>query len=344
MGKKSSEAPDYSGMEAAAQYAAETSRDLGGRAIDFAERQYAENKPRLDAIGDGQIAAQAQQLEQGKDYFDYNKETFRPLEQGLVSDAQNFSSASYGEKMAGEASAAAGNAFANTQKSLARSDAARGLNPNSPAARAARQQASLGLAASRANSMTNATSQAEQLGWARRLDAGGLGRGLAGASSAAYQGSVGAGSAGANTYQAAGQNYQAGISSGAGIYNAGSQTQMSGLNSIMGTQTDIYSSNQEMQGAKFGAVMGLAGAGLGAMSDRRLKENVEFHHKDMNLNLNFYTFNYIKEPDRTFVGLMADEVVINYPYAVELGIDGYYSVDYGALNTRMLEITGKETA
>jgi hypothetical protein len=112
----------------------------------------------------------------------------------------------------------------------------------------------------------------------------------------------------------------------------------------MGTQTDIYSSNQEMQGAKFGAVMGLAGAGLGAMSDRRLKENVEFHHKDMNLNLNFYTFNYIKEPDRTFVGLMADEVVINYPYAVELGIDGYYSVDYGALNTRMLEITGKETA
>ena len=87
--------------------------------------------------------------------------------------------------MAGEAAAAAGNAFANTQQSLARSDAARGLNPNSPAARAARQQASLGLAASRANAMTSATSRAEQLGWARRLDAGGLGRGLAGASSAA---------------------------------------------------------------------------------------------------------------------------------------------------------------
>lgn len=343
MGKKSSEAPDYSGMEAAAQFAAETSRDLGGRAVALAEQQYADNKPRLDAIGDGQIAAQNQQLTQGKDYFDYNKETFRPLEQGLVSDAQNFSSASYGEKLAGEASAAAGNAFANTQQQLARSDAARGLNPNSPAARAARQQASLGLAASRANSMTNATSKAEQLGWARRLDAGGLGRGLAGASSAAYQGSVGAGSAGANTYQAAGQNYQAGIASGAGIYNAGSQTQMSGLNSIMGTQMDVYSSNQEMQGAKFGAVMGLAGAGLGA-SDRRLKENIEFHHKDMNLNLNFYTFNYILAPDRTFVGLIADEVITSYPHAVELGQDGYYSVNYGALNTRMLEITGKETA
>jgi len=343
MGKKSSEAPDYTAMADAAQFAAETSRDLGGRAIDFAERQYAENKPRFDAIGDGQIAAQTQQLEQGKDYFDYNKETFRPLEQGLVSDAQNFSSASYGEKLAGEASAAAGNAFANTQQQLARSDAARGLNPNSPAARAARQQASLGLAASRANAMTNATSQAEQLGWARRLDAGGLGRGLAGASSAAYQGSVGAGSAGVNTYQAAGQNYQAGISSGAGIYNAGSQTQMSGLNSIMGTQMDVYSSNQEMEGAKFGAVMGLAGGAMGA-SDRRLKENIEFHHKDMNLNLNFYTFNYILAPDRTFVGLIADEVITSYPHAVELGQDGYYSVNYGALNTRMLEITSKETA
>ena len=329
-------------MAAAAKEANAIARELGGRQMDFAERQYEENKPIFDAISAGQIAAQTQQLEQGKDYFDYNKETFRPLEQGLVDGATEFSTDSYRERMAGEASAAAGRAFGNTQRSLARSDAARGLNPNSGAARAARQQATLGLSASRANAMTSASTQAEQLGWAKRLDAAGLGRGLAGASSAAYGGSVGAGTAGANTARYAGQDYSSGLGSAAGIYNAGAQTQIRGLSSIMDSQTSVYGSDQEKQGAMFGAVAGLGGAAMG-LSDRRLKENIQFHHRDMSLDLTFYEFNYIAEPDRTFVGVMADEVVELYPDAVTVGEDGYSAVDYGYLNSRMIEITGKET-
>ena len=63
-----------------------------------------------------------------------------------------------------------------------------GVNPNS--GRFAGMQNATGLqqAAMRANAMTGTRQQAEQMGYARQLDAAGLGRGLAGASLGAYGG------------------------------------------------------------------------------------------------------------------------------------------------------------
>ena len=178
MGKKSAKAPDYRELAQVSREAIALGRELGTRQLDFAELQYNEMKPLLFDIAEQQQAAQQQQMEQAKDYYDYQVATFRPLEQGLVQKAQDYSTESYRQRMAGEAAAAAGRAFSNTQQALARSDAARGLNPNSPAARAARQQASVGLAAQSAAGQTGAYDRAEQLGWARSLDAAGLGRGL----------------------------------------------------------------------------------------------------------------------------------------------------------------------
>jgi len=343
MGKKSTKAPDYTELAATSREAIALGRELGTRQLDFAEAQYNEMKPLLTGIAESQIAAQDQQLEQAQDYYDYQVETFRPLERGLVADAQEFSTQSYRDRMAGDAAAAAGRAFSNTQEALSRSDAARGLNPNSPAARAARQQASLGLAAQRANAMTSADNRAEQMGWARRMDAAGLGRGLAGASAAAYQGSVGAGNAGAGTYQQPGQGYMAGLGQGAGTMMGGYQTGMRGLQGIVDSQTSVYNTGVNAQGEMFGALLGAGGtlgaAGIGKWSDRRLKEDIEFSHIDQNSGLRIYTFRYIGVPDRRFMGVMADEVETAFPDAVTYDDDGYAAVDYAQLGIPFKEIT-----
>ena len=104
-GKSSPPPPDYSGMEA-----------LGREQLQFARDQYADIKPLAQQIAAQQMAAQQQQMTQAQDYYNYQKDTFRPVEQGLVRDAQNFSTEGYREQMAGQAAAAAGRAFGVQQE------------------------------------------------------------------------------------------------------------------------------------------------------------------------------------------------------------------------------------
>ena len=340
MGGKSASAPDYTELAAASREAVAAGERLGNRQLDFSEQQYAELSPIFREIAAGQIAAQDEQLAQARDYYQYMQETFRPVERGIVEDAMAFSTESYRERMAGEAAAAAGRAFTNLQRSASRADAARGLNPNSPAARALRQQANVEMAASRSQQMTGARDRAESLGYARQLDAAGLGRGLPGASAGAYAGSVGAGTAGVNTSMAAGNQYMAGLGQGAGTMMSGYQTGMQGFGNIVNSQTSIYNNAMNAQGEFLGSVMGLGGQlGAAAISDRRLKEDIKFLHEDMNSGLNVYEFSYVGEPNRRFIGVMADEVEEVFPEAVHYGEDGYASVDYAAIGMRMIEVS-----
>jgi hypothetical protein len=117
-------------------------------------------------------------------------------------------------------------------------------------------QGNLGLAAQRANAMTGARQQAEQLGWARRMDVTGLGRGLAGASTAAYQGATGAGSAGLNTSMAPGGQYMQGMAGAGQTYG-----------NILNNQTQQFNAGLNAQGQVIGGLVGagavLGGAGIG---------------------------------------------------------------------------------
>jgi len=237
-GKSSPPPPDYTGMEA-----------LGREQLAFSKQQYDEMMPLARQVYGQQMDAQRQQMEQAKNYFDYQQQTFRPVEQGLVRDAERFSTEGYREQMAGQAAAAAGRAFGVQQDMGQRAMASRGVNPNSGAGMALQAQGNLGLAAQRANAMTGARTQAEQLGFARRMDVTGLGRGLAGASTAAYQGANTAGSSSMNTAMAPGSQYQQGLA-GAG------QT----MNSVLGSQTSVYNTAQS-QADPFASIIGM---GLGA--------------------------------------------------------------------------------
>jgi hypothetical protein len=241
---------------AAQREAAERMESLGQDELAFAKRQYEEALPIRNQIVASQLAAQDEQTRQAQNYFAYQQQTFRPVEQGLVRDAERFSTEGYREQMAGQAAAAAGRAFGVQQDMGQRAMASRGVNPNSGAGMALQAQGNLGLAAQRANAMTGARTQAEQLGFARRLDVTGLGRGLAGASTAAYGGATSAGSAAMGNQMAPGTQYGQ-LSSGARgiastLYTGANQAAMGAQGNYMGLLGGLVGMGGTVAAAKFG--------------------------------------------------------------------------------------------
>jgi hypothetical protein len=236
--------------------AADQMAQLGQDELAFARRQYEEALPLRNQIVSSQLAAQDEQTRQAQDYYNYQQETFRPLERGLVADAERFSTEGFREQQARDAAAATGRAFGVMQDAAGRAAASRGVNPNSGAGMALQSQNMLGLAAQRAGAMTGARNQADQLGFARRLDVTGLGRGLAGASTAAYGGATSAGSAAMGNQMAPGTQYGQ-LSSGARgiastLYSGATNQAMSAQNNYMGLLGGLAGMGGTIAAAKFG--------------------------------------------------------------------------------------------
>jgi len=93
----------------------------------------------------------------------------------------------------------------------------------------------------------------------------------------------------------------------------------------------------------FGGGGGTAGASSGMMagigsffgSDIRFKENLEKIGTENGYNI--YKFNYKGDPDHTYAGVLAHEVIDKNPDAVEI-YDGYYFVDYNRIGIKMRTI------
>lgn len=316
-GKSSPPPPDYGPMA-----------DVAREQLAFAKEQYGEMKPFVTRLATSMADAQQEQMRQARDYYAYQTETFRPVERGLVQQAQEFDTEAYRQQLAAKAMADAARAFQGSQGVMMREAARRGVNPASGAFGAASNANAMGLAAMQAGAANQARQQAEQLGWARKLDVVGLGRGLAGASTAAYSGATGAGQAAGGTMMSAGNQYMQGLQQGAGT-----------LGSIASGQASMY--NAAMQQSD--PIMGLIGTGIGAYgafkSDRRLKENIELVGRDERSMLPLYEFEYKGGTGRRFLGVMADDVEKVYPKAVYTMPDGYKAVNYHMLGIDLIEVT-----
>jgi hypothetical protein len=228
--------------------------------MDFAERQYAEMKPLAQQVAESQMAAQEQQMRQAQEYYDYQTGTFRPVEQGLVRQAQEFDTEAYREQLASQAAADTARAFGTAEGAAARNLARRGVGPGSGNAMAMQNQNTLALASARAGAATGARNQAEQLGWARKMDVTGLGRGLAGASTAAYSGATGAGSSGLNSAMSAGNQYSQAFGQGVGTQMGGAQMGLTGASNILNSQTSVYNTAQ----SQADPLTSIVGMGVGA--------------------------------------------------------------------------------
>jgi len=340
MGGKSAPAPNYAPLLQASRDAMRTMGGLGQQQLAFAQQQYAEMAPLLKGIAQTQQAAQQQQMAQAQDYYDYMRSTYRPIEQRLVSDAAKFNTEQYREQLASQAAADAGRAFGLTQAASQRAMGAMGVNPNSGRFASMQNQANLGLAAQRAAAMTGTRQQAQQMGYARLLEAAGLGRGLSGASTAAYQGAVGAGNAAGQMYMAPGNQYMAGMGAAGQTMGQGYQLGIGGLGNVLGTQANVYNTGVNAQGEMWGALVG-AGGTLGAAaikSDIRVKENIERVGMHFRNGLPIYEFNYKGIPNRRFRGVMAQDVEKVYPDAVIETHDGIKAVNYDMLGMEMVEV------
>ena len=336
--KDSPPPPDYGPLAQASKEAAQIMAGLGREQLDFAKQQYGELSPLLRDIAERQMSAQEEQMAQARDYYDYQRQTFRPLERGLVAQAERFDTEAYREQLARDAAAAAGRAFGTTQEATARTMASMGVSPASGRYASAQRQNALGLAAQRAGAMTGTRERAEQMGYARKLDAAGLGRGLAGASTAAYGGATAAGTSAGNMYMAPGNQYMAGLTSGANTIGSGQQMMLGGYGNILQSQTSAYNTAQSQADPLMTLGAAWLGGGMPGISDRRLKENVEWVGRDDLTGLALYEFNYLGDPDHRYRGVMADEVEQTIPEAVFTMDDGYKAVRYDMIGIEMVEV------
>lgn len=131
----------------------------------------------------------------------------------------------------------------------------------------------------------------------------------------------------------------AGISSPDLISAYGAQTaQNNNQNSAM---TNLFGLGGTAIGTAYGGqlggtVGGFLGSAAGSLfSDRRVKENIVEIGEENGFPI--YSFNYIGQPDKTYSGVMAQDVIEVRPDAVH-EIDGVYRVDYDAIGVTMKEL------
>lgn len=178
----SSDAPDTSGANAAAVQQAALSKEQ----LDWAKEIYKETAPdranaiqRANQVSDAQLDAMKDQSALTKDYADYNKNTFRPLEQGIVADATGYDTPERRAAESANAMAGVSSQFDIQRASMARDAAARGVDPSSGNFAASMGSTGVTEAASKASAGNLASKQVETIGQARKMDAANLGRNLA---------------------------------------------------------------------------------------------------------------------------------------------------------------------
>lgn len=266
------DAPDTSGVNAAAKANAEIAKE----ALDFYRQAYAEQAPARQAaqdqsqrVSDAQVAAMDFATQQARDADTYNRATFRPIEQQIAADASAYDTPM--RRMAAAQSAAAdvdmsaAKVQAGNDRALARS----GIAPGSARAMAVREDMAGDIVAARAGAMTGAVRNVEQQGYARRMDAAGLGRGVVSNQATQQQIASNAGSAGVNSAQAALAAAQSGNSTmQAGFGTAINANQSAG--NLFG-----QAANMEMQAdqanMRFLSDIGATAGSMYAKSDKNTK-------------------------------------------------------------------------
>jgi len=212
-GSERAAAASAAGLAANAAATAEVARIQQTTAreyLDFQKQQYAELKPLADSVSRAQLDTMTQQMEiadsneaRASEYADYERETFRPLEKGLVKDAEEFDTDAKSEELARRGMADVATAYDNQRQQAMDTLARYGVNPNSNRFAAINAQLSQSQAADTAGVASNARTNAEQLGYARKMDAASLGRGLASNASTAYGIATTAGNSSVNSGSAA---------------------------------------------------------------------------------------------------------------------------------------------
>ena len=269
-------APDNSGLNAAALKQA----DMSAEQLAFVKQIYGESAPdraeasqRARATSDLQMQAAQKQMALTDDYSNYQKNTFRPLEQGIVADAQGYDTPERREAEAARSVAGVEQNLAMQQDMNNRNLARSGIQPGSAKALAMQETFDLGAAKLKAGAASQARMQVETIGAARKSDAANLGRNLASnqATSAGIALNQG------NSAVANGQVPLNVAQGGVAMMNsgfAGAQQGLANSANTYGTIGNMNAKAAESDNAMWGALGQVGGAAL-KFSDKNMKENIE---------------------------------------------------------------------
>ena len=270
------DAPDTSGMNAAAVANAEVARET----LAWYKEKDAADKPMKQKLADVAYEVADQQLKSSKandalaaDYADYNKTTFRPLEQGIVADAKNYDTPEKRNAAATAAIADTNKAFAQTNDAAARRLAANGIDPGSTRAMSVMQGQDVDQAVANAGAAFNARKGVETIGYARKMDAANLGRGLASSQATSAQVAL-------TAADKAVANTNAPLTAA----NQGAQIYSQGMNTVVNANTqsgNLYGKAADIQNTANKIAndyeIGMINAGTNAYkaySDENLKEDI----------------------------------------------------------------------
>jgi len=262
--------PDPQIGKAALQTAA-----IGRDAFEFYKQEYINNKPAQDKLNASAIAVQEQLLASSKseaarsdEYYNYMKDTFRPLEKDIVDNANAYDTAGRREQEAGKGVADVRQAFDTQRGMTMRANERAGVNPNSGNAQALGAQVDVQEAIASSNAANTGRSRAEMTGMALKSDAANMGRNLPGnalastqAANQAASGSLSAGIAGQQSNLAAANQYGQGASLGMQGYNS----QANILNNQYNSQVQAYQAQQASNDSQWAGIGSLVGIGAAMM-------------------------------------------------------------------------------
>lgn len=288
---------------------------------------------------------QAKQIEAAdKAMAEYNRAA--PIREAIYNEAENYDTAANRERLTSEAIGDTKQAFGIQAQDQERKMQSYGINPSSGQYRGMTNANSVLQAATEASAATRARNAAEQLGWAKKMDAIGVSQGQFGNQATSTGLALTAGSQALNAGQITMGNYGAlgsSASQAAGTANAGWGSV--GNLGVQKYNADVNAYEAQMkagaaESAGFGSMVGsLAGtaAKLYLGSDIRTKENIVAVGKTK-AGHTIYEYEYKPDfKDRKyfghgkFRGVMAHEVE-HIPGAVFTTEDGYKVVDYSKVN------------
>lgn len=269
-----SDAPDMTAMNTTAAAQAKLSQEQ----LDWAKAVYQDTSPdraaaasRANAVSDAQLASMNTQTALSQDYADYNRNTFRPLEQGIVADAAGYDTPQRREEEAAKATAGVEMSLANQRNATSRSLERSGVAPGSGKQLALAGAMDLGSAKLMAGAANQARTQVETIGAARKMDAANLGRGLASSQATSAGLALTAGNNSAANSAATGNIAAQGNS----IMTSGYSGAQQGLAGASNTYGNIANLEQKAgdNSAIWGAVGSVAGAYMGKPSDKNIKND-----------------------------------------------------------------------
>lgn len=268
------DAPDTSGQNAAALAASKLSQDQFDWFKGEYERQAperAEAQRRATEASDLQLSSAKENQEIARDYYDYQRSTFRPVEERLVKDATEYDTPERRAEAAQAAGAGVEQQVSAQRDASMRALARAGVDPSSGKMAATMGTQDILAAKAKAGASNAAEQRVEAQGFARRMDAASLGRGLASNQATSSQIASQQGSAGAAT----GQMPLQASATGAGLMQTGFSGALAGqqvAGNIYGdiARTQASSNNNGAIGA-----LGSIAGGFIARSDENAKEDIE---------------------------------------------------------------------